>query len=62
MSKGGDKESESWIVASRLRDHLLSPTERKNPALWKQVPFSVVRSYYILLFSLYLRPCIKFHA
>ncbi|KAF3449488.1 hypothetical protein FNV43_RR10216 [Rhamnella rubrinervis] len=37
MSKRGNGESESWVVASRLRDHLLSPKERKNPVLWKQV-------------------------
>uniref|UniRef100_A0A6P4BCT5 uncharacterized protein LOC107430471 isoform X2 n=1 Tax=Ziziphus jujuba TaxID=326968 RepID=A0A6P4BCT5_ZIZJJ len=37
MSKRGEGECESWVVASRLRDHLLSPKERKNHALWKQV-------------------------
>ncbi|KAL5551221.1 hypothetical protein UlMin_001397 [Ulmus minor] len=37
MSKGVNGECEPWVVASRLRDHLLSPKERKNPALWKKV-------------------------
>ncbi|XP_024030674.1 uncharacterized protein LOC21406095 [Morus notabilis] len=36
-SKGRKGELESWVVASRLRDHLLSPKERKKPALWKMV-------------------------
>ncbi|PON34111.1 Inner nuclear membrane protein MAN [Parasponia andersonii] len=36
-SKTVNGESESWVVASRLRDHLLSPKERKNPVLWKKV-------------------------
>ncbi|XP_057818490.2 uncharacterized protein LOC131031391 isoform X2 [Cryptomeria japonica] len=34
-SKGG--AGEPWVVASRLRDHLLLPRERKNTSLWKQV-------------------------
>lgn len=41
MSKRGEGECESWVVASRLRDHLLSPKERKNHALWKQVLLSL---------------------
>ncbi|GKV10740.1 hypothetical protein SLEP1_g22061 [Rubroshorea leprosula] len=28
---------EPWVVASRLRDHLLLPKERKDPLLWKKV-------------------------
>ncbi|KAJ7944638.1 Inner nuclear membrane Man1 [Quillaja saponaria] len=28
---------EPWVVASRLRDHLLLPRERKDPSLWKKV-------------------------
>lgn len=28
---------EPWLVSSRLRDHLLSPRERKDPVLWKKV-------------------------
>ncbi|KAH9620735.1 hypothetical protein KSS87_007679 [Heliosperma pusillum] len=28
---------EPWLVASRLRDHLLSTRERRNPLLWKMV-------------------------
>ncbi|PHT58246.1 hypothetical protein CQW23_00609 [Capsicum baccatum] len=30
-------ELEPWVVASLLRDHLLSPKERKDPMLWKKV-------------------------
>ncbi|XP_016571206.2 uncharacterized protein LOC107869157 [Capsicum annuum] len=30
-------EREPWVVASLLRDHLLSPKERKDPMLWKKV-------------------------
>ncbi|KAK4420304.1 hypothetical protein Salat_1980600 [Sesamum alatum] len=30
-------EGEPWVVASWLRDHLLSPKERKNPFLWRKV-------------------------
>ncbi|KAF4362597.1 hypothetical protein F8388_011424 [Cannabis sativa] len=37
MSNRANGESESWVVASRLRDHLLSPKERKNPVLWRKV-------------------------
>ncbi|CAN6460908.1 unnamed protein product [Victoria cruziana] len=36
-AKDTGTEGESWVVASRLRDHLLSPKERKNSALWKKV-------------------------
>lgn len=28
---------ETWVVASRLRDHVLSPLERKDHHLWKKV-------------------------
>ncbi|XP_062073761.1 uncharacterized protein LOC133777981 [Humulus lupulus] len=37
MSNRANGESEPWVVASRLRDHLLSPKERKNPVLWRKV-------------------------
>ncbi|CAK7356200.1 unnamed protein product [Dovyalis caffra] len=37
MSKRVNTECEPWVVASRLRDHLLSPKERKDPVLWKKV-------------------------
>ncbi|XP_059444771.1 uncharacterized protein LOC132176548 isoform X2 [Corylus avellana] len=30
-------EREPWVVASRLRDHLILPRERKDPVLWKKV-------------------------
>ncbi|KAF5207659.1 Man1-src1p-carboxy-terminal domain protein [Thalictrum thalictroides] len=30
-------KSEPWVVASRLRDHLLLPKERRDPFLWKKV-------------------------
>ncbi|CAK9172656.1 unnamed protein product [Ilex paraguariensis] len=36
-SKGVNVEQEAWVVASWLRDHLLSPRERKHPLLWKMV-------------------------
>ncbi|KAL2941312.1 Exodeoxyribonuclease 7 large subunit, partial [Bienertia sinuspersici] len=36
MSKSmGDREP--WLIASRLRDHLLTPKERRDPLLWKMV-------------------------
>ncbi|XP_061963030.1 uncharacterized protein LOC133687507 isoform X1 [Populus nigra] len=37
MSKRVNAECEPWVVASRLRDHLLSPKERKDFVLWKKV-------------------------
>ncbi|XP_059642250.1 uncharacterized protein LOC132284183 [Cornus florida] len=37
ISKSGNGEGEPWVVASWLRDHLLSPKERKNTLLWKKV-------------------------
>ncbi|XP_050264631.1 uncharacterized protein LOC126708752 isoform X3 [Quercus robur] len=37
LSKRENGECEPWVVASRLRDHLLLPRERKNPVLWKKV-------------------------
>ncbi|KAL9327522.1 hypothetical protein ACSQ67_002525 [Phaseolus vulgaris] len=36
-SKSANGECEPWFVASRLRDHLLLPRERKNPLLWRKV-------------------------
>ncbi|KAL3834962.1 hypothetical protein ACJIZ3_009698 [Penstemon smallii] len=37
MSRSIGGEGEPWIVASWLRDHLLSPKERKDLLLWKKV-------------------------
>ncbi|XP_038888162.1 uncharacterized protein LOC120078048 [Benincasa hispida] len=37
MSTRNSGQCESWVVASRLRDHLLLPRERKNPLLWRKV-------------------------
>lgn len=37
MSREVNGECEPWVVASRLRDHLLLPKERKDPVLWKKV-------------------------
>ena len=37
MSKRENGECEPWVVASRLRDHLLLPKERKDLVLWKKV-------------------------
>ncbi|KAG8374633.1 hypothetical protein BUALT_Bualt10G0016300 [Buddleja alternifolia] len=34
-SKSGD--GEPWVVASWLRDHILSPKERRDPKLWRKV-------------------------
>lgn len=39
MSKRVNGECEPWVVASRLRDHLLLPKERKDPVIWKKVFF-----------------------
>lgn len=36
MSKS-NSDREPWLVVSRLRDHLLSPRERKDFLLWKMV-------------------------
>ncbi|KAG9150451.1 hypothetical protein Leryth_010833 [Lithospermum erythrorhizon] len=37
ISRSIGGEGEPWVVASWLRDHLLSPKERKDPLLWKKV-------------------------
>ncbi|KAG7036172.1 hypothetical protein SDJN02_02973 [Cucurbita argyrosperma subsp. argyrosperma] len=37
MSTRNSGQCESWVVASRLRDHLLLPRERKDPLLWRKV-------------------------
>jgi hypothetical protein len=42
----GERSMESsdeakWVVASRLRDHLLLPSERKLKTLWKEVELMV---------------------
>ena len=34
---GGASGETKWVVSSRLRDHLLLPSERKLPTLWKEV-------------------------
>ncbi|KAF8027247.1 hypothetical protein BT93_E0225 [Corymbia citriodora subsp. variegata] len=36
-SKNSNGETEPWVVAARLRDHLLLPKERKDRVLWKKV-------------------------
>ncbi|XP_048132379.1 uncharacterized protein LOC115743200 isoform X3 [Rhodamnia argentea] len=36
-SKKGNGETEPWVVAARLRDHLLLPKERKDGVLWKKL-------------------------
>ncbi|KAI7751826.1 hypothetical protein M8C21_005847 [Ambrosia artemisiifolia] len=36
-SRSVSGESEPWIVASWLRDHILTPKERRDPLLWKKV-------------------------
>lgn len=33
----GSSGETKWVVASRLRDHLLLPSERKVATLWKEV-------------------------
>ncbi|CAH9086681.1 unnamed protein product [Cuscuta europaea] len=37
ISRSTNYESEPWVIASWLRDYLLSPAERKDPLLWKKV-------------------------
>ncbi|KAI4364788.1 hypothetical protein MLD38_020836 [Melastoma candidum] len=37
MSKESIDRLEPWVVAARLRDHVLLPKERKDPVLWKKV-------------------------
>ncbi|XP_027080175.1 uncharacterized protein LOC113781254 [Coffea eugenioides] len=37
ISRSIDGEGEPWVVASWLRDYLLSPRERKDPLLWRKV-------------------------
>lgn len=37
MSKRVNGGCDPWVVASRLRDHLLLPRERKDVVLWKKV-------------------------
>ncbi|KAM7530943.1 hypothetical protein LguiB_034353 [Lonicera macranthoides] len=37
ISRSGNREGEAWVIASWLRDHLLSPRERRDPSLWKKV-------------------------
>ncbi|KAK9075703.1 hypothetical protein SSX86_004032 [Deinandra increscens subsp. villosa] len=36
-SRSVNGEGEPWIVASWLRDHILTPRERRDPLLWKKV-------------------------
>jgi hypothetical protein len=44
-SKSVNGECEPWVVASRLRDYLLLPRERKDPLLWKKVNFEVILEF-----------------
>lgn len=37
ISRSIDGEGEPWVVASWLRDYLLSSRERKDPLLWRKV-------------------------
>jgi hypothetical protein len=37
----GSSDEAKWVVASRLRDHLLLPSERKLKTLWKEVELMV---------------------
>jgi hypothetical protein len=37
----GSSDETKWVVASRLRDHLLLPSERKLKTLWKEVELMV---------------------
>eukprot|EP00249_Psilotum_nudum_P012558 c23852_g1_i3 orf=959-1921(-) len=32
-----DHQGETWVIASKLRDHLLKPSERRDSSLWRQV-------------------------
>ncbi|XP_013615579.1 PREDICTED: uncharacterized protein LOC106321913, partial [Brassica oleracea var. oleracea] len=36
-SNSADSNCEPWVIASRLRDHLLLPRERRDPLLWTKV-------------------------
>ncbi|RAL52070.1 hypothetical protein DM860_014897 [Cuscuta australis] len=36
-ARSTNNECEPWVMASWLRDYLLSPKERKDPLLWKKV-------------------------
>lgn len=38
-SRGLSGDSEPWVVASWLRDYVLTPRERKDPNLWRKVIF-----------------------
>lgn len=42
---------EPWVVSSRLRDHVLSPLERKDQQLWKKVYFLVPLSSFFSFLS-----------
>ncbi|ESQ39803.1 hypothetical protein EUTSA_v10000965mg [Eutrema salsugineum] len=37
-SANSSSNCEPWVIASRLRDHLLFPRERRDPLLWSKVP------------------------
>lgn len=54
MSKNVNGECEPWVVASRLRDHLLLPRERKEPLLWKKV-HGVIMEWAALDYSVIIR-------
>lgn len=36
-SRSVNGEGEPWMVASWLRDHILTPKERRDQLLWKKV-------------------------
>ena len=40
----GTFDDTKWVVASRLRDHLLLPSERKSVALWREVKLKMYSS------------------
>lgn len=44
-SKSVNGECEPWVVASRLRDHLLLPRERRDSLLWKKVVLKLFWNY-----------------
>nr|GMD74811.1 putative inner nuclear membrane protein [Ipomoea batatas] len=37
IARDSNSEGEPWVIASLLRDYLLSPKERKDLLLWKKV-------------------------
>ncbi|KAJ8435354.1 hypothetical protein Cgig2_024341 [Carnegiea gigantea] len=56
MSKSiGDREP--WLVASRLRDHLLSPRERRDSFLWRMVCSLLYSLVTMRLFGAFTKFC-----